>query len=323
MRDDHSENGGGRPQYRPELPVSGPPFIPPPVTPPPPGTPPPGELRVGGSERWRTGHALLAFVAGFVATQIIVTVLGVVWAELAGIDFTDLSDDGSFVLTASAINSVMLVAASLAVARMLGPVKLRDFGLLHAPFWGTLWKMALVMASYLVLLAVYAELVDLAPDSAPDKLGAATSTQHMIAFVVMVAVLAPLAEEFFFRGMLFRAVANGIGVLGGAIVSGLIFGAMHIDSLASERLLQVVPLIILGISFALLYSWTGTLYAPIALHATNNALAAASYASKHDSDIGLALAVVAWLLMMLLCALGWRWTDRGTRSGRVAYSSRQ
>ncbi len=326
VTDDLSGHHGpppGRPDFPHEaLPAASHHPVAPPVTPPPPGTPPPGEPEIGGPGRWRLRHALLAFLAGFVVTQVIVTVMGLVWAEAAGSEFTKLSDDGSFVLAASAVNSLMLVTASWVVVGMLGAPRLGDFGLLRAPFWRTVGKMAVVMASYVVLLAVYAELVKLAPDSAPDKLGAATSNLHMLAFVVLVAVLAPVAEEFFFRGLLYRALANSVGVAGGAVVSGLLFGAMHIDSLASERLLQVVPLAILGIAFALLYHWSGTLYAPIALHATNNSMAAASYAVKHDSDFGLVLAAVVWVLMMLLCTLGPRLTDRASRRDALAYSVR-
>jgi membrane protease YdiL (CAAX protease family) len=152
----------------------------------------------------------------------------------------------------------------------------------------------------------------------------------MFFFAILVAVLAPIAEEIFFRGMIFRAFKNGMGLWPAAIVSGLLFGALHIDALSSERLLQVVPLAVLGVSFALLYSWTGTLYSTIALHATNNAIAVAAYADKHHSDFGLALSGVLWLLMMLGCGFGYLITDRrsdvppggisGTGAGPVEYA---
>jgi membrane protease YdiL (CAAX protease family) len=83
----------------------------------------------------------------------------------------------------------------------------------------------------------------------------------MFFFALLVAVLAPIAEEIFFRGMIFRSLWNGMGLWPAAIVSGVLFGALHIDATTSERLLQVVPLVVLGVSFALLYSWTGTLFA--------------------------------------------------------------
>jgi membrane protease YdiL (CAAX protease family) len=273
------------------------------LAPPPP--PPPA-----GADGWRWYHAALAFVGGFVATQMAILVIGGVWSLSTGKGFEALSDDPSFVLLASVVNEVLFIAASYFVARMTGPTSLRDFGLSRAPFWSTIWRMAVVMVGYLVLLALYSDLVDLKPDTAPDKLGAGTSNLHMLVFAVLVIVMAPVAEEFFFRGFLYRALRNGLGVVGGVLVSGVLFGALHVDSLAGERLLQVVPLIVLGVSFALLYQWTGTLYSTIALHATNNSIAVVAYASKHDSDFGVVLALATWALMLAVCALGPLLSDR-------------
>ncbi len=308
-----------RPHYLPEMPVAGPPAIPPPVTPPPGGVPPIGGLQPEGADRWRWYHALLAFLGGFVAGQIAILIIGGAWASIEGVSFDSLSDNSSFILVASAVNEVFFIVFSYVVARMTGPVTARDFGLRRAPFWPTVWRMAAVMVGYFVLLAAYSSLVNLEPDTSPDKLGAATSDTHMLFFAILVGVMAPIAEEFFFRGFLFRALRNGLGLWAAAVVSGILFGALHIDSGSAERLLQVVPLAILGVSFALLYAWTGTLYATIALHATNNSIAVAAYAEKNNSDFGIALAGVIWLLMMLGCTFGYLLTDR-RRRGDVEYA---
>lgn len=303
-------SGAGR---LPEKPVAGPPVVPPPIEP---------TDRSEPADGWRWFHAALAFVGGFVASQMLVLALGIIWTVAAGTKLEALDDDSTFVVIASALNEIVFIASAYVVARMAGPARLRDFGLRKAPFWPTVGRMAVVLIAYYALLAAWSSLVDLAPDSAPEKLGASESTLHMLFFALLVGVLAPIAEEFFFRGMIYRALINGLGVFGAAIVSGLLFGVMHIDSATSERLLQVVPLAVLGIAFALLYSWSGTLYAPIALHATNNAIAVAAYADKHNSDFGLVLSGVIWLLMMVGCALAPRLTDRD-RGGRVEYALTQ
>ncbi|MFT4048575.1 MAG: type II CAAX endopeptidase family protein [Solirubrobacterales bacterium] len=327
MNDDLSA-AGPPPRYLPEFPIAGPP----PVTPPPPGTPPPGELEQQGepADRWTWWQAALAFFGGFFVSQVMVLLLGALWMLVSGMKFDALNDDSSFILVASALNELVFIAAAFWIARMTGPASLRDFGLRRSRFWPTVGKMAIVLFAYFLMLAIYNAIVNLAPDDAPDKLGAGDSNTHMLFFALLVAVLAPIAEEFFFRGFVFRALRNAMGVVAAAIVSGLLFGAMHIDSTSTDRLLQVIPLAVLGVSFALLYNWSGTLYAPIALHATNNAIAVAAYADKHNSDFGMVLAVVIWLGMMAFCALGWRFTDRaeeppppgisGTGGGPVEYA---
>jgi membrane protease YdiL (CAAX protease family) len=313
------QNGASPPDPRPlpERPVPGPPVLP--VTPPPAGTPPPGSLRPSGAEHWRWYYALIAFFGGLIVSQVAVLIIGGIWATTKGIAFDQLEKDSMFIVVASAVNELLFIATAYFVARLAGRVTWRDFGLVARRFWPTVGRIATVLVGYLALLAAYNALVKLAPDDAPDKLGASGGTLNMLLFGLLVAVLAPIAEEIFFRGMLFRALRNGAGLWPAAIISGLLFGSLHIDATTTERLLQVVPLVVLGIAFAMLYNWTGTLYSTIALHATNNAIAVAAYAGKQHSDFGLVLAGVLWLAMMLLCTLGPRLTDR-RRDPSITYS---
>lgn len=283
-------------------------YVPPPVPPPPaPGGPP---LTVKtGADAWPWYYSLAAFLSGFLAAQMLIVVLFVFWEAGGG----DADNDTWFLVLASAINSVVFVGAAVTIARLSGPVHARDFGLVRAPYWITVAKSFAVMVGYFILLATYNQLVNLTPDDAPEQLGADSGTLGMLGFAILVSVIAPIAEEIFYRGMVYRALSNGVGAVLAAIISGLLFGSVHIDSFASERLLQVVPLALLGILFALLYAWTGTLYAPIALHATNNALAVFAFANEQDSTFGMVLAGVLWILMIGVCTFGYKVTDRRRR----------
>lgn len=281
-------------------------------TPPNPGQPAPSEapdrtaLAKRGADAWPWYYSLAAFFGGFVAAQVVIVFLVVLWLLFGG----DPEVDTWFTVFASAVNAVVLVSAAVFIARMSGPVTTRDFGLLRAPFWRTVGKSLAIMASYFVILAIYSELVNLTPDDAPEQLGADTGWLGMLGFALLVAIVAPIAEEVFFRGMVFRSLMNGIGLWPAAVVSGVLFGAVHIDSFDEDRLLQVVPLAVLGVAFAVLYIWAGTLYAPIALHATNNALAVLVFAEDNDSTFGMVLAGVLWLAMMAFCVLAPRLSDR-------------
>ena len=87
-----------------------------------------------------------------------------------------------------------------------------------------------------------------------------------LAFAVISAcLLAPLAEELLYRGVLFRACWNRLGVIPAAALSSAIFAALHFYDgygLASVGLF--------GFSAALLYAATGSLGATIALHLLYN-----------------------------------------------------
>jgi membrane protease YdiL (CAAX protease family) len=280
----------------------------------PPRHDPPGEIPPTAADAWPWFFGFLVLVFGFVGVLVVTIPLLVIWKVAGG----KSPEDAGFVFISTVAQAFVFIGTAYGLARTRGPAGPREFGLLRARFWPTVGKMAAVMASYLVLLATYTAIVHLTADKTADKLGAGSGTLGMIGFVILVTMIAPISEEIFFRGMIFRSFANSWGVWLGAIASGLMFGALHIDSFKSDRLLQVVPLALLGIMFALLYAWSGTLYSTIALHATNNTLAAISFASDKHSQLGVTLSIVMWLLMMTFCATGWMVTDNPKRRPAAA-----
>ena len=87
--------------------------------------------------------------------------------------------------------------------------------------------------------------------------------------VLSLVVIAPVVEEIVFRGLLFGALARRLGVLGGAVVTALLFGAVHGDPVLFPTLAAM------GFITALAYAGTGNLWVAVVLHASNNALGAA------------------------------------------------
>jgi len=74
------------------------------------------------------------------------------------------------------------------------------------------------------------------------------------------AVLAPVGEEVYFRGFLYPSLKSHLGVWGGIVFSGMVFGMLHFD------FLRFFPLALGGIGLAFLYERTGSLYSCIAAH---------------------------------------------------------
>ena len=83
----------------------------------------------------------------------------------------------------------------------------------------------------------------------PDELGVKDSTVALLAVAFLVAVVAPIAEEFFFRGFFFTALRNWKGLWPAAIITGLVFGAIHVGSAEAAFLL---PLAFFGFALCLL-----------------------------------------------------------------------
>jgi membrane protease YdiL (CAAX protease family) len=86
--------------------------------------------------------------------------------------------------------------------------------------------------------------------------------------VAAMVFIAPIVEEIVFRGLLFGALAPHVGVLAAALVSAVIFGAVHGDPVLFPTLAA------LGFVSAIAYAKTGNLWVSITLHSVNNAIGA-------------------------------------------------
>jgi membrane protease YdiL (CAAX protease family) len=213
---------------------------------------------------------------GFIG--LLVGIVGVVVASgLVAIPFAvagaDL-DSGGFIIVGTVVQDVVMIAAAYFLTADLGSPTPRTFGL--RPFRSSAlgWVFGAFVA-YMVLTTVYTVLVDPPSEQLPSGLEDADRQVLLgVATGMLLIVVAPLAEELFFRGFLYQAFRNTLGVLPGALLSALIFGAIHFE------LFKLVQLAILGVILALLFEKTGSLWPPIMLHAVNNALAFAVLMSE-------------------------------------------
>lgn len=92
----------------------------------------------------------------------------------------------------------------------------------------------------------------------------------LVLALLVTAVAAPLCEEAFFRGMLFRLLWARLPLWAAVAVSAIAFGLAHASPAISLALLPVFTY--LGIVLALVYAKTGSLTNTVLLHALNNAV---------------------------------------------------
>lgn len=85
--------------------------------------------------------------------------------------------------------------------------------------------------------------------------------------LLLMAVTPAFCEEVLFRGYVQRQAERGLGVAGGLLFSGIVFGFYHF------RLSQVIPLSVLGLYMAYLVWRTRSLWPAVVVHFANNALA--------------------------------------------------
>lgn len=89
-----------------------------------------------------------------------------------------------------------------------------------------------------------------------------------LAAVVLVALIAPLTEEFFFRGLVLRGLVFHHGAKKAIVVSALLF------SIAHGNPPQLVPTFLIGLLLAWVTLKTQTLVPALVIHFTNNSLVA-------------------------------------------------
>jgi hypothetical protein len=89
-----------------------------------------------------------------------------------------------------------------------------------------------------------------------------------LAIIVLLSVLvAPFAEEIFFRGFIFTGIGNRYGYVWGALASALLFALAH------GLLMSLVPIFILGLFLAWLYLRTHSIWTCVFTHFAYNSIA--------------------------------------------------
>jgi len=261
-------------------------FEPPP--PPPPDRP---ELPEGAAPRWPAWYAGVGFLVALIATLIVVGIV----AAATGATADD--EDPTFTIVATFLQGLIFIGTAVLFASFTRKPKPEHFGLRPTRFWPAVGWAALGMLSFYLLVAAYSVIVQ--PDAeqtVAQDLGADQGTFGMIAAGFMVVCVAPVAEEFFFRGFFYRALRSRWAPLAAAAIDGLLFGVIHYDFTGADALLILPPLAILGFIFCLVYERTGSIYPTIAMHALNNAIAFG--VTIEDGSVSLVLGA----LMLLACA---------------------
>src|SRR3954471_5862345 len=255
--------------------------------------------------RWPPWASVVALVAGFAAALFGALVLGVV-ALAFGADFKD--QPPSVQILATIVQDLCLIGSAVLFARMFGAVGPRDFGLRVPRIRPAIGWAVLTWVSFYVFTAAFIAIVGANPsdDQLPKQLGVDDSTAALLAVAFLVAVVAPMAEEFFFRGFFFTALRNWRGLWPAAIGTGLVFGAIHGSSADPAFLL---PLGFFGFSLCMLYAKTGSLYPCIALHCANNSVAFG--ATQHWTwQIAVLLASALVVIALVALVVGQVWSPR-------------
>ncbi len=270
---------GDPPPPRPDLRLDGPGM-----------TPVPGSLspvdadgRLLATWRWWevVGMTLVGMLLGLIAAAVIVLVTGTT--------VTQTGASGPSDLLAGIVSDVVLMATLLFWLRRRHP---NWWAIIGFPSRRGLPKEAGIGAALGILVRIAAGIASAAVVAVltsasnsqvkiPEQVDTNLAPAAFAMFVVYAVIVAPITEEFVFRGLLYRSIRDRRGVALGAIVSAVLFGLVH--AVPGVPWLDVVALqitmVVTGVGLALIYERRKNLVSDIAGHAAFNLVAVVAIAA--------------------------------------------
>lgn len=232
------------------------------------------------AEEPRREWQLLDLVLGGLLLMMGVAVVLAITFGAASVGLSARRDPGAallFAIVTLAFEAWAGVAVLLVVRRR--GLSLRDLGFVlpasveaHVRWWsyvlfavmgGYLAQIAYVLVMWVIEQLTGADVSRFtAGNRLPDELRGSPAVWVVLGLSVMVA--APLGEELFFRGLVFRALGVRLPLWLAFLVSGFAFALMHFN------IAVVVPFTIIGMIFAWAYRASGSLWTTVAAHAIFN-----------------------------------------------------
>jgi membrane protease YdiL (CAAX protease family) len=249
----------------------------------PPAAPP--EPREETLPVWVPFAALLAVLV--IVSITAAAVYGVVSATDPSIKSTDDLPDGATLALTFFQDLVFVFGGWIAIKLALGSTPRERFGLVRVSGWRTAikWGAAaygLFWAAAIVLSLIFGDPKD---QNLVTDLKAEDSTITLVGWAILICVLAPAVEEFFFRGFMFGVFLGRMPLVWAALLDGLVFGLGH----APAAPIQLIALGAFGVGLCLLRWRTQSIIPGMALHALNNSI---TFGVTKDLDGGLFAAVV-------------------------------
>jgi membrane protease YdiL (CAAX protease family) len=252
----------GPPPVRPELPDGAPV----------PEVAPDGELPSVGVPAWAPFAAVLG---AFVGVLIVGIVVGVA-IGIGGGSTTDLEDSDGLTIALTLVQDALLIVASLLTVWWLaGRLSPATFALRVPSSLGPAlgWTLAAYASFWVAAIVVGLGFGTPEEQDIVTDLKAEDSIAVLAGFGFLTCVVAPIAEEFFFRGFMFRVLAEQTNVALGSVITGVVFGLVH---LPSGDLIGVLVLSLFGVALCLVLWRTASLIPCIMLHAFHNSISFAA-----------------------------------------------
>jgi uncharacterized protein len=228
-----------------------------------------------GTTLWGIGVLLI-----FVVVQTVATLVVLVRAR-PGIGEGDLlavleggSEDGVALSIATFASTLICVPVVIGIAALKRHSSIKDYFALNPVRLRSLMGWLAILALFIALsdsLTVF-----LGRPIVPESMSALQGSARPLWLLwLALVVAAPLFEEIFFRGFLYKGFASSVvGPAGAIVITSILWAAIHLQ----YDLYGICTIFVLGVLFGLARMLTGSLIVPLTLHAVSNIVAAAEAA---------------------------------------------
>lgn len=225
---------------------------------------------------WSPWTAPAALIGGLVLAAVGALVVDLPLTAAFGVKITSKHTPPGISIADTMVQDIGFVLAAVYCAHIGGrAVRAWQFGLRRP---GVGWRRAigliiLLLVCLTIVSAIWTALFHPSEEKLLETLGANEAAALLVLSAVLTCVIAPICEEFLFRGYIFTALRSWRGTLPAALITGLVFGGAHAGSAPA---LDLVPLASFGFGLCLLYHYSGSLYPCIIAHCLNNCVAFSS-----------------------------------------------
>ena len=132
------------------------------------------------------------------------------------------------------------------------------------------WNQGMELPSFLASLEEIMRQMEESAKALTERFLNTSSVGMMFVNLFVMALLPAVCEEMMFRGWLQRVLGKSVNYHTAIWVSAFVFSAIHF------QFYGFIPRMLIGAALGYLYYYTGSLWAPIIAHFTNNAAAVIS-----------------------------------------------
>jgi uncharacterized protein len=235
-------------------------------------------------EKYNIPPLLFAFIALFVVFFLYQIVGGLISLFFLGDDLLNM--DINIVRLTTGLGQILLILIPTFFLAKLEPFKFKDIFKINKISFLTVISIligTISLQEVLQILLIMQEQIPLPEglkflsefrktmEQSYDIVAQASSYSELSYVILIIALIPAFCEELLFRGLLQHNFVIGLGTRWGIILCGIIFGAFHFN------LFGIIPLILLGIYLGFLVYRSGSIFASIICHFTNNFVATLSY----------------------------------------------